>query len=129
MFSDQGGTSGTTLEVISYFLRKRYSYLLDTGGTNVPGSVGTTQPDSQWVSIGGAYNTHREIRSHTEPNDNIPIDDPTRDAGIEEDTQFSSDQTTTAQDNWLYFQNQNHSPVIDPATEATINSTGLLYWT
>ena len=80
MFADAGGTSGTTLEVLSYYIRKRYAYLLDTGGTTIPGSVGTTQPDSSWYGIGGASNTHRIMGQHTEPNDNIPWDDPTRDA-------------------------------------------------
>ena len=130
MFADAGGTSGTTLEVLSYYIRKRYAYLLDTGGTNIPGSVGKTQPDSQWVSIGGAYNTHRIMGQHTEPNDNIPWNDPTREPYAEPDTDFTSDQTSTAQENWLYFQNQNHSPPIafGSTEQATINNTGILYW-
>ena len=128
MFSDGGGTSGTTLEVISYFLRKRYAYLLDTGGTNIPGSVGKTQPDGQWSLIGGAYNTHRIIGINTEPDDNIPWDDPTRDPGIEPDTNFTSDQTSVAQETVLYYQNQTPYPAITVPTEATINNTGLLYW-
>jgi hypothetical protein len=128
MLSDDTGTAGTTLEVISYFLRKRYAYLLDTGGTNIPGSVGKTQPDSQWVPIGVANNTYRIIGQNTEPNDNIPIDDPTREPYAEPDTDFINDATEVTQENWSYFQNQNHSPVITVPTVATINNTGLLYW-
>ncbi len=129
MFSDGGGTSGTTLEVISYFLRKRYAYLLDTGGLDIPGTLGTTgqhQPDAQWVFIGGAYNTHRQMGQHTEADDNLPPGYPG--AGAEPDTNFTSDQTSTASELMLYYQNQTHSPVITVPTEATINNTGLLYW-
>ncbi len=129
MFADGGGASGTTLEVLSYYLRKRYAYLLDTGGTTIPGSVGMTQPDSTWYGIGGAYNTHRIMGQHTEPNDNIPIDDPTREPYIEPDTSFTSDQTNTAQETWLYYQNKlAEVPGIDPPDSATINNTGILYW-
>ena len=128
MFADEGGTSGTTLEVISYFLRKRYAYLLDTGGTDIPGSVGKTQPDGQWSLIGGAVNTHRVMGQNWEYDDNIPVNDPTWDYGIEEDTQFSADMTNVAQENWLYYQNQTPDPEITVPTVATINNTGLLYW-
>ena len=133
MFADGGGASGTTLEVLSYYLRKRYAYLLDTGGTTIPGTMGNdggkTQPDSTWYQIGGATNTHRIMGQHTEPNDNIPLDDPTYDALHEPDTDFTSDQTTTAQEVTLYYQNKlAEVPGIDPPDSATINNTGILYW-
>jgi hypothetical protein len=129
MFADEGGTSGTTLEVLSYYLRKRYAYLLDTGGTTIPGSVGMTQPDSTWYGIGGATNTHRVMGQNWEYDDNIPVNDPTWDYGIEQDTQFSADMTNVAQEVQLYYQNKlAEVPGIDPPDADTINDMGLLYW-
>ena len=84
MFSD------TDLEVLSYFLRKRYAALLD-GASSTPGWVGTAQANGDYISIGTANNGVRAQGSHTEPDDNLPS------SGAEPDTSFSSDQSTFSQ--------------------------------
>ena len=64
MFSD------SELEVLSYFLRKRYAALLDSTNTT-PGHVGLSQPNgADDVTIGTAINGVRAQGSHTEPDDN-----------------------------------------------------------
>ena len=116
MFSD------SELEVLSYFLRKRYAALLDSTNTT-PGHVGLSQPNgADDVTIGTAINGVRAQGSHTEPDDNSPS------SGAEPDTNFSSDQTTLANSTSTFYQNtsNNHPGSIN---DTDINATGLLYWT
>ena len=74
MFQDEGGGAGTTLEVLSYFLRKRYAVLLNTVNTT-PGYVSNTgegQIDSTFNSIGTALDRVRTQGTDTEADDNVP---------------------------------------------------------
>jgi len=120
MFSDEGGSAGTTLEVLSYFLRKRYAALLDSG-IDYPGEV-KTSGTSPFVTIGTAQNWYRDPGSTTEPDDNH------NSQGAEPDTNFGSDQTSTQSSTAItYYQNMNHTTAAP--TQLAINTTGLLYWT
>ena len=114
MFSD------TNLEVLSYYLRKRYAALLDSVDTT-PGWTGMTQPDGTSAGIGSANNGVRSSGSHTETDDNTPT------GGSEPDTSFSSDQTSITNTQYTRYQNINHGTGVP--SEATINNMGVLYWT
>ena len=117
--SDLRMYSDSQLEVLSYFLRKRYAALLDAG-TDYPGEVKTSQP-TNFVSIGTATNGYRNQGSLTEPDDNH------NSQGAEPDSTFGSDQTTFSSSAVTFYQNQGHSTAL--TTSATINNMGLLYWT
>ena len=112
MFSD------TNLEVLSYFLRKRYAALLD-GGTDYAGEV-KTSGTSPFISIGTADNGYRSQGSMTEPDDNH------NSQGAEPDTNFGSDQTTFSSSTLTFYQNMHHNTAM--ISSATINNMGILYW-
>ena len=57
--SDLRMYSDSQLEVLSYFLRKRYAALLDAG-TDYPGEVKTSQP-TNFVSIGTFLSFHNRL--------------------------------------------------------------------
>ena len=78
--------SDADLDVMSYYIRKRYANYLNTVSTT-EGIVSTSQANSQWVSIGTASNSYRNAGSTTNPDDNDPSAPP--------DTTFGSDQTST----------------------------------
>ena len=108
------------IDTLSYFLRKRYADLLNTTDTT-PGWVGKTQPGGAGsAGIGSANNGVRSSGSHTETDDNTPT------GGYEPDTTFSSDQTSITNTQNFFYQNINHSTAAP--VEATINTSGLLYW-
>jgi hypothetical protein len=112
--------SDTELEILSYFLRKRYAALLDAG-TGYPGEV-KTSGSSPFVSIGTATNGYRISGSMTEP------DDTGNYQGAEPDPIIGQpDQTTFTSSSVTFYQNMNHSTAAP--SSATINNSGLLYWT
>ena len=118
MFTD------ANLEVLSYFLRKRYAELLNTV-TTTPGYVsneGQGQIDGTFASIGSATDGHRTQGSTTETDDNTPS------GGAEPDTTFGSDQTALVSDSTTYFQAYNHSTAYSTTEQNTLNAMGLLYW-
>ena len=118
MFTD------ANLEVLSYFLRKRYAELLNTV-TTTPGYVsneGQGQIDGTFASIGSATDGHRTQGSTTEADDNTPT------GGAEPDTTFGSDQTALVSDSTTYFQAYNHSTAYSTTEQNTLNAMGLLYW-
>jgi hypothetical protein len=112
--------SDTELEVLSYFLRKRYAYLLNTVDTT-PGWTGMTQPDATSAGLGSANNGVRSSGSHTETDDNTPT------GGAEPDTSFSSDQTFITNTQYTRYQNINHTTGVPD--NLVINTAGILYWT
>ena len=119
--SDLRMISDTDLEVLSYFLRKRYAALLD-GASSTPGWVGTAQANGDYISIGTANNGVRAQGSHTEPDDNLPS------SGAEPDTSFSSDQSTFSQSQSTFYQYCHHNVAYSTSEQTTINTMGLLYW-
>ena len=112
--------SDTELEVLSYYLRKRYAYLLNSVDTT-PGWTGMTQPDGTSAGIGSANNGVRSSGSHTETDDNTPT------GGSEPDTTFGSDQTTITNTQYTRYQNINHTTGVPD--NLVINTAGILYWT
>ena len=118
MFTD------ANLEVLSYFLRKRYAELLNTVNTT-PGYMansGEGQIDSTFSSIGTAKNHIRSSGSTTETDDNTPT------GGAEPDSTFGSDQTTEANTSTAYYQAYSHTTAFGATEQATINNMGILYW-
>ncbi len=119
MFTD------TNLEVLSYFLRKRYATLLNTVNTT-PGYMansGEGQIDSTFSSIGVANNHLRAQGSLNETDDNTPS------GGAEPDSTFGSDQTTISNTQTVYYQAYSHTTAFGATEQASINNMGILYWT
>ena len=111
--------SDTELEVLSYYLRKRYATLLNTVDTT-PGWTGTTQPGGAGsAGIGSANNGVRSSGSVTETDDNTPT------GGAEPDTTFGSDQTTITNTQYTRYQNINH---VNNTSPTEINTAGILVW-
>ena len=88
------------LDVLRYYLRKRYAALLDSGA-DYAGEVKTSQP-THFISIGTADNTHRLQGTGTEP------DDSDNTGGAEPDTVFGTQNTTTATITANFYQNMYH---------------------
>jgi len=112
------------LEVLSYFLRKRYAELLNTV-TTTPGYVsneGQGQIDGTFASIGTATDGHRTQGSTTEADDNLPA------SGAEPDSTFGSDQTALVSDTTTYYQAYSHSTAYGTTEQNTLNAMGILYW-
>jgi hypothetical protein len=125
MFQDEGGGAGTTLEVLSYFLRKRYAVLLNTVNTT-PGYVANTGEgaiDGTFSSIGTATDRIRTQGSNTEPDDNTPT------GGAEPDTSFYTDATSYTEQTETFYQCVSHTTAWGATEQATMNNMGLLYWT
>jgi len=117
--------SDTELEVLSYFLRKRYAELLNSV-TTTPGYVsneGQGQIDGTFSSIGTASDGHRYDYSTTEPDDDVP------NSGAEPDTNFGTDNTGLTTDTVTYYQAYSHSTAYGATEQTTLNNMGLLYWT
>ena len=116
--------SDSELEILSYFLRKRYADLLNTVNTT-PGYVanaGEGQIDSTFSTLGTATNGVRSAGSITEPDDDTPT------GGAEPDTSFGSDQTTLTNTTTTYYQAYSHTTAWGSTEQATLNNMGLLYW-
>ena len=116
--------SDSELEILSYFLRKRYADLLNTVNTT-PGYVansGEGQIDSTFGTLGTAINGVRSAGSITEPDDDTPT------GGAEPDTSFGSDQTTLTNTTTTYYQAYSHTTAYGSTEQETLNNMGLLYW-
>lgn len=109
--------SDADLDVVSYYIRKRYANYLNTVSTT-EGIVTTSQANSLWVSIGTATNSYRTSGSLTNPDDN--------DSSSPPDTTFGSDQTGTSSSVTTFYQYKDQTTAYQ--TAATINATGMLYW-
>ena len=119
MFADSGGAN--PLDVLSYYLRKRYAALLDSDNTT-PGWVGTTQPNNTDANIGSYTNTWRTMQYVTATDDNVPNSPPEPDTNISTSTGSPTPTSTPLYQNTV----NNHPGTIDTAG---INAVGLLYWT
>ena len=107
----------TQIETLSYYLRKRYADLLNTVA-DTEGNVRQSNPDSEYVFMGGAPERHRSQGVRTKTDDDLPTTD---------DTVFGPENTGSVDTTYLYYQRRDHATAVPDAT--TINNMGILHWT
>jgi hypothetical protein len=108
----------TQIETLSYYLRKRYADLLNTVA-DTEGNVRQSNPNSEYVFMGGAPERHRTQGVRTQADDLLPE--------IGDDETFGPENTGYNETTYLYYQRRNHATAVPDAT--TINTMGILYWT
>ena len=116
--SDLRQMADADLDVVSYYIRKRYAWYLDNNA-NIPGDVSNAQANSDWQSLGSITNTIRAegFEYNTDDNDN---------AGPPDTSFNSGNQTTSSSSSITMYQYTYHNTAYQ--TAATINATGMLYW-
>ena len=107
----------TQMETLSYYLRKRYADLLNTVA-DTEGNVRQSNPDSEYVFMGGAPERHRTQGVRTKTDDDLPTTD---------DTVMGDENTGYVDTTYLYYQRRDHATAVPDAT--TINNMGILHWT
>jgi len=108
----------TQIETLSYYLRKRYADLLNTVA-DTEGNVRDSNPNSEYVFMGGAPERHRTQGVRTQADDLLPE--------IGDDETFGPENTGYVDTTYLYYQRRDHATAVPDAT--TINNMGILYWT
>jgi len=120
--SDLRQMADADLDVVSYYIRKRYAWYLDNNA-NIPGDVRNAQSNVDWQSIGSITNTVRSSGTATNTDDNDPSGPDDEDFS---GSWGSTDTTSSSTSSITMYQYTNHNVAYQ--TAATINATGMLYW-